>query len=269
MNWDILLQIATMQPNSLLLIKKPLYFILSRISGKAKEQLSSHQFQNWNELKEKLKDLYQDKKHYVQLMEDLNNIKQNSGEGVENFFQRLENLLTKILSVIRQYTPNPEVIPGKIESVKEIALNRFVFHSLPQISQMLRWKDFNDLNTAYSAAIAEERALNMQKHTKPSFCKIYRKHNHDTSKCRLRSNYSNQPKPVNFNNYENKKSCKYCKKNGHTIDECWKLKNKKIQKNGEKSEQSVTKPINLNYNRPSVLNAPLKETISSLEVFEN
>ncbi|KAF2886324.1 hypothetical protein ILUMI_19849 [Ignelater luminosus] len=139
-----------------------LYYILSKITGRAKEQLAQQSFRNWNDLKEKLKTLYQDKKHYCQIMEDLNNCKQNLNESVSDFFQRLELLNSRALSATQQYTIDKTLLPGKLQSINEITLNRFIYHSTPQISQMLRWKDFT-LNEAYAAAVAEERALNIYK----------------------------------------------------------------------------------------------------------
>ncbi|KAK0072243.1 hypothetical protein PV326_000258 [Microctonus aethiopoides] len=154
-----------------------IYFILSRISGRAKEQLAQQTFKTWDELKNKLKILYQDKKHYVQIMEELNNSKQNFNENVSDYFQRLEILNSCALSAAQQYTIKQEELPGKLLMINEITLNRFIYHSSPNISQMLRWKEFENLNSACTAALAEERALNI---IKSKFCRICKKNNHDT-----------------------------------------------------------------------------------------
>ena len=89
-------ELASMgQKNSLL------YFILSRISGHATEQLVFHKFNNWCELKERLKILYQEKKHYCQIMEDLNNCKQTRSEDITSYHQRLIKLSSKAMGAIQ------------------------------------------------------------------------------------------------------------------------------------------------------------------------
>lgn len=273
-----------------------LYYILSKITGRAKEQLAQQSFKDWKDLKEKLKTLYQDKKHYCQIMEDLNNCKQISNESVSDFFQRLELLNSRALSATQQYTSDKSLLPGKLQSINEITLNRFIYHSNPRISQMLRWKDFTTLNQAYTAAVAEERALNIYK----QFCKICRKNNHDTQRCRFNKQSSNSNNSqsnqnsnsgksknlINFaknndndnsnrnsnnnSNYKNSnnngKFCKYCKKQNHTINECRKLQYKKQKELGNESKNES---INLNSNQSSVADTSLENSIAQLTVFEN
>lgn len=205
-------------------------------------------------------------------MEELNNCRQFSSEGINAFDQRLLTLSSRALSAIQQYESDPLEIPGTKRSVEEATLNRFVYHSSSQISQMLRWKDFDNLNAAYSAAVSEERALNMHKYTKQRSCKICGRTNHETSQCRLKSSGPNHNRVVNHvqtpnqnrNNYRNprqqypndshqphtqnryqnqnhanpnqyvsqSKSCNYCKKQGHLITEC-----RKRQFNNSRREQ--------------------------------
>lgn len=150
-----------------------LYCILAKICGRAKEQLAQQSFDNWESLKNKVKELYQDKKHYSQIMEELNNCKGNSNEPVNSFYQRLESLNSRALSSVTFQNSDQNLLPGKIQAINEITLNRFIFHSLPSISQMLRWKDFDNLNSAYTATISEERALNIHTKNKSAFCNTY------------------------------------------------------------------------------------------------
>ncbi|KAF5278273.1 hypothetical protein FQR65_LT15707 [Abscondita terminalis] len=180
-----------------------LFYILSKITGRAKEQLAQQSFQSWEDLKCKLKDLYQDKKHYCQLMEELNNSKQNPNENISQYFQRIELLNARALSAVQQYTSDPNLLQGKIHTINEITLNRFIYHSHPAISQMLRWKDFDNLNAAFTAALTEEKALNIHKpYQKRLFCKICKRTNHETSQCKSLSyqttNHKPNSHPINF-----------------------------------------------------------------------
>jgi len=240
-----------------------LYYILSKISGRAKEQLAQQRFDNWEQLKEKLKILYQDKKHYCQLMEELNSCKQSFSETVNDFYQRLEILNSRAISAAQQYANDPRDIPGKIQTINEISLNRFVYHSHPAISQMLRWKEFDSLNSAYSAAISEERALNIQK-SKQKFCKNCNKKNHDASQCRFKNAIEKRVNQV----IPDQKFCRYCKKNGHVIEECRKRKFNNSKREVNSSISFPNSKINLNSQNPPVANTGLEEQISQLAVFE-
>src|SRR6266576_3870499 len=103
-----------------------LYVILSKISGSAKAQLMSHTFNSWDDLKTRLKTLYQDKKHYVQLLEELNQQCQNREENVTEFYQRIDQTTTKILTALHQENLNekPEVLTIKSQVINENAKNR-------------------------------------------------------------------------------------------------------------------------------------------------
>lgn len=272
-----------------------LYFILSRISGRAKEQLAQQQFRCWNDLKEKLKILYQDKKHYVQIMEELNNCKQFHNESVSAFFQRLEVLNSRALSAAQQNNSNANELPGKLKTINEIALNRFIFHSNPAISQMLRWKEFETLNAAYSSALTEERALNINKNIRTRYCKNCKNNDHDTSHCRLqRTNRYSQNQEVNF--VQNKKRdfnkkeqiiCHYCKKIGHRLNDCRKREyNNRIKNQNFENKNSFNKfsknyqgnrsnnlndedKVHLNYQQSPAENIALEDQVSQIQMFKN
>ena len=125
-----------------------------------------HNFDNWDDVKTKLIELYQDKKHHSQLIQELTNCKRGSDESITEFYERLENLSCQIISSLKVDIKDKKSLSIKIEFVNEITLGRFIFHSNPKISQMLRWKNFDNLNSAYSAAIAEEKILKMTKDNK-------------------------------------------------------------------------------------------------------
>ncbi|XP_030766857.1 putative uncharacterized protein DDB_G0272516 [Sitophilus oryzae] len=295
-----------------------LYFILSRISGTAKEQLTTQSFESWEILRQKLKDLYKERKHYVQLIEELNNCRQNSNESVDDFFQRLEVLYHRTISSAQQSYRNDAELPGKTQTIRELTLNRFIYHSKPEISQMLRYKGFNCIKEAHNAALCEERILNMLKTNKSNqYCKICRNNSHSTNNCcknypqsngnyRVHVNNSNKSNNHNFNHtfnqpssnsqHNNIKQCKYCKKYGHTIDECRKLQyknsynvfnknknpndiqNKNFNRVSNQNQipnevsniRSVTNnQLSLNSHAPLAEKTPLEESIKMLQVFEN
>lgn len=218
--------------------------VLSKIKAPAKTQLCPYTFKTWKDLKEKLKLLYQDKKHYVQLMEELNSLKQNPNENVTQYYQRVEEISGRVLSAAQQNCDDKNLIEGKLATIKENALSRFIHHSHPQISAFLRGREIKNLNEAFTLALAEERALNIHKKGFKSskYCRNCRTETHNTNECR-RSNNNNKYCSFCKNNSHNTidcfkkgqiktvqvqaaftKICRYCKNKGHDINECRKLK---------------------------------------------
>lgn len=73
--------------------------IKSKITVKAREQLDIHcNLTFWEEISELLIHLYQDKRTMDQLLEELNNTKQEYNENVSQFYQRLEDVSSRILA---------------------------------------------------------------------------------------------------------------------------------------------------------------------------
>ncbi|KAL3266803.1 hypothetical protein HHI36_010957 [Cryptolaemus montrouzieri] len=137
-----------------------LAYVISKISGNAKAQLRDKLVNTWVQLRELLLQLYADKKHYTMLMEELNTIKQQTQESVLSFHNNIEQIYTRIINSL---PANSSDIRGRSETLRELALQRFIFHSKPDISRFLRSKDISTLPDARNAASDEERALNMRK----------------------------------------------------------------------------------------------------------
>lgn len=221
--------------------KEPLLaFIISRLTGNAKAQLRDKVVDTWEDLQKILLQLYSDKKHYTQLMEELSTIKQFKNESCVNFYNRIENLTTRIFNSLNCKTTTEQ--KGRTETIAELALQRFIYHSLPEISRFLRGRDFLSISTALTSAIEEERALQMhssdrfntQSVRNSKFCTICKKANHTTNQC-----FRNKPRVIhqvnssrNTNDTNKTKFyCEYCKKPYHTIDKCFKKQNDERSKN--------------------------------------
>lgn len=200
--------------------QKPLLlFVKSKITGKAREQVDIHcNLTTWDEISELLLNLYQDKKSFDQLLEELNNTKQSHNENVSQYYQRLEDVSSRILASIHATEVDPTLLKGRLMMVNDMTLNRFIYHSHPQISQMLRYRDFKTINAAFSAAVAEEKALrlNSQRINSPR----QTSYKYSGNKNDYRSVNFNQAQTASSKPPQATKKCNYCKKFGHTIDEC-------------------------------------------------
>lgn len=116
-------------------------FVISKITGAggAKAQLRDKVITSWDQLKDLLLKLYSDQKHYTQLMEELNTIKQNANETVQYFYNRIDKLCTRILNSLT--CPDESERLGRVATIKELSLQRFILHSIPDISRFLRNKE--------------------------------------------------------------------------------------------------------------------------------
>lgn len=90
--------------------------------------------------------------------------------------------------------------------VKQMTLNGFVFHTQPQISQMLRYRNFDNINKAFTAALTEEKALSLNESSRQQTG-----YQHTSTANSVKSN-----QPVLLNKHE---QCRYCKNLGHNINE--------------------------------------------------
>lgn len=154
-----------------------------------------------------------------QLFEEMHNISQKSHENVFEYRQRLDQQQSRIVVAVHASEADKSILKGKLLMIGDICLNRFIYHTNAQISQMLRYRNFINLDNAFTAAIAEEKALRLRSRissnhpAKNMRAKIFQvsctycdKSGHSISNCRSKPN----------------KNCNYCKKNGHTINECQK-----------------------------------------------
>lgn len=269
-----------------------LVFIISKLTGNVRSQLQGKTYNDWTDLKNILNALYQDKKHYIQLMEELNTLKQGHSESVASFHERIDKIVTRLLNSMTYKNENEQI--GKIETIKELALSRFIHHSVPDISRFLRSQNLSDMSEAYSKAVLEERALKISldefkiktstsSNLHCSFCKksghtvknCFKKQNNNSNNVffnqnqnHSRGNHSSNNFSSNNHNNSNK-VCYYCKKRGHLINECRKLQYVNSQRNQNPVSNTQlndgtrnNNQINLNSCPSQVSAAPVEQDIS-------
>ena len=250
-----------------------LVFIISKLTGTVRSQLQGKTYNKWDDLRSILTTLYQDKKHYMQLMEELNTLKQGINESVASFHERIDKLTMRLLDTMTFKDVNEQ--RGKIETIKELALSRFIHHSVPDISRFLRAQNFNTISEAFPRAVEEERAIKIsyqdfRRNGPNKICGICNKSGHLARDCfnkkpnhtqnrnsvfmnqrhQNSKNYNNQNHNQNYNNqHYDKKFCRYCKKPGHEISEC-----RKREYNNRMKNQNGSNPSN-SQNRDQTVNA--------------
>lgn len=250
-----------------------LVFIISKLTGNIRTQLQGKAYKNWDELRNLLQNLFQDQKHHIQLMEDLNTLRQNFNESVSSFYERLDRLVMRIINTITYKKVEEQEI--KIETIHELALSRFIHHTVPDISRFLRSQNVTSLSEALSKSIAEERALKIshQEFRQPprqqSYCTVCNRKGHTSKSCYHRTKSTGSHTNIHLNqtsssnqspmytqkpNYT-QKFCKYCKKQGHLIHECRKREYANKMRNENKNNTEATTNgtnIHLNSRAPQV-----------------
>lgn len=226
--------------------KAPLFnFICSRLNDKAELAIANHDYQNWEQLKEFLLLSYTEKKSYGHLQLELQTCRQNFNEDITTYMQRIETCQVKLLQLARTLSENENELNGRFAVIRDTALHTFIINCLPQYSLILRSRDPQTLAEAYDIAIREEKIRKFQNTNKFSnkFNNNETKHYYNKNKPGQSSNSSNNENSNNDKSsakpkaiFMQKKVCKYCKKPGHLIDNCFKLQNK--NKGGKRNENN-------------------------------
>lgn len=254
-----------------------LVYIISKLTGPVRTQLHGKSYSNWSELRQILNNIYLDKKHYVQLMEELNTLRQ-SNESVTSFHDKIEQLSNRIINSLVIKDQKEEI--GKIETIKELALSRFVYHSTPDISRFLRSQNIENLSDALTKAVEEERALKIchseSKRSQVKFCNNCKRNGHLTKDCFKNTSFKsfkpqqvliNQPSSTN-NQHQNQKFCRYCRSVGHLIQDCRKREYANKRKGQSQNFSQNTNPsnstnlVNLNSIPPQVNAEPVEVDVS-------
>lgn len=217
-------------------------FVQNKLTDKAQSTCANRIFDSWDDLKHFLKTRFGNRKHQTHLMVDLmlelQNCRQSSNETVAQYVSRLKSCFKRLLSCLKQNCNDEGLLPGQIELANQLALHAFLMGINPQISQLLRSRDPQDLNDAFNIALEKEtfsklissKSINNNQINQNKFCKICNRAGHTTFNCR--NNYNNNNRNTlnkNIYNLQTKKSCKYCKKEGHVIENCFKLTKKETR----------------------------------------
>jgi hypothetical protein len=239
-----------------------LIHIQSRISGNARIDIRDQVFDTWAKLQSFLESRFQDPKTEDQLMNELSSIRQFQNESVTEFFRRIEKIKMRIIEITR--------ISGESKKFLErIALTHFTNKCHPGIARFLTSNKYATANEALAAAVGLEKFENsieknsssaskwccncrMKNHntdkctkrqsasstSAKKYCSFHETNSHNTSECRARNMPSTSKVTINTVN------CNYCKKDGHGISDCRKLKWKREQEEKNKTvDKSETKRI--------------------------
>lgn len=213
-----------------------LVYVKSRITGKARQEIDTNpKLDTWIEVRELLIAMYGGRK-----LKKLSCTKQAEDDELSQLYQRFEKFKTS--DVNHNAEDNQQTLSRPLPMIKNIAPNRLDNnHTRTAIPQMLRNRELRNINSTVNAQENASR-LNYEELMK---CRICGLTNHATDNC-----YKYPPNrhirnlndirfinashvPTTSTNLQARmqpvKQCRYCKKFGHTIQECWTLQSKNLQ----------------------------------------
>lgn len=235
-------------------------YILSRLEGRAETACSIKEFAQWSQLEEFLKTQFGERKHYTHLLSDLQECKQKLNESVNQFGLRVETCLAKLLTELNISLPaaKKSELTGRVAAMQDLALHTFINGLHPQLSMLVRCRDPDTLNNALTIAVAEEKILHSinKKYVPFSFSPNQSRPNPSTSFSRGTTlpRSGNEDKP-NFMGHSSSSStnpfCRYCKTQGHLIENCQKREynNNRFRSNQSQQNNSNSYRNNFQQNR--------------------
>ncbi|KAL4156031.1 hypothetical protein QTP88_000066 [Uroleucon formosanum] len=230
--------------------------ILTKLAGKAYAATQHREVKSWETLRGLLEVTFCAKRTPGYLQLELTTTKHKAGETVQEYSSRVEALLHELCNVSAAKR-SPTDAKAVHEYIKETTLTTYV-EGLPfSIRGVIKSKNHTSLEEAIKDSLEEDRIYQSNKgtqrllHNKSNnnssnkYCKNCQKTNHNTSECKYTNrtvDTGQQSKQNKDKTIDNKRTtCGYCKKTGHTLEECYKKKNADARKGNEnKNNQPST-----------------------------
>lgn len=195
---DIAFSIAVDQQEFLLTVH-----IKNKLKGKASQLINCRNVETWRDIKQLLIVHFGDSRDLNSLIHDLQTLKQGPKESALSFINRIQSHNAKLHSSVNQQNFTAEQKQSQCTLLDSMCLDALLTGLDQKIGSIVRASNPKDL---VDAAIRIKRELQLSYF--------------ETQKSPYQNRY-NKPKFEPKQNTQ-KLSCNYCKKPGHSIDQCYK-----------------------------------------------
>lgn len=230
-----------------------------KLSGRAYNLTQHRTFENWEQLKTHLIEVFSDKRSQGQWELELHSCRQNFNEDVMSYANRVETVLQKLIDSVIIGEENQIIKLAHENLLKTQAQNVFMLGLKGPIATVVKARNPKTFEEAISLAFSEERELlskneifKYQRANESNVlkCSTCNKLGHITSQCtsyknftRLNKDKTNQVHFTQSSPHQSKFSrnvtCAYCKNVGHHISDCRKRKyNEEKKKHLNESQTS-------------------------------
>lgn len=254
--------------------------IKSKLSGSAYNVVKHKTFTTWDELKAALQEQFLETRSIAQLQSELIKTKQNQGESVRSFANRVEQLLNDLNDACIA-TEGREAATTINNLNSKTAFKTFVEGLNYSLKLIIKASRFTKLSDAIEAAVEEERNLFENSYQNKTFnknknktfkkCNFCKRNGHLENECFIKNRPCSSQRLPTFPKRELKSEvhvtnivCAYCKKQGHHIKDCFKKKRADEFKNN--LNQNARNPVNFNSQNQGNSQAPVASSGSAIPV---
>lgn len=191
--------------------------IKNKLRGRAAELVNSRNPTTWADIKLLLENHFGDPRDLSSLINDLQRMRQLGNESPLTFGARLQTHLAKLIASINKQTLTQKEKQAQIDLIESMALNSLLTGLEPKIGQIIRASDPDDIVSAISRIKRELQLQGLEAQK-------------NNSNYRTPVPPARKPNPPSF-----PKQCSFCKRMGHTVNECI-LRSRQYQPNSSNNQ---------------------------------
>lgn len=205
--------------------------IKNKLRGRAAELVNSRNPTTWDDIKDLLENHFGDSRDLSALIQDLQRMRQMPNESPLTFAARLQTHEAKMHSAVNKQNLTPKEKQAQITLIDSMALNTLLTGLEPKVGQIIRASDPDDIITAISRI---KRELQLRHFETQKFTSV-----------RNETPPTKKPIPSAFT-----KICSFCRRTGHTINECMIRQRQTQQSNSQSSPNFRVNPFSPQQNLP-------------------
>lgn len=229
--------------------------IQTKLVGNAFMVTQHKDISSWEMLRKTLEESYCATRTPGYLLLELSTTRYRHGETIQQYTSRVEKLLHELCNVSVNGKSSAEAKTIN-NFIKETALTIFIEGLPNSIRGIIKSRNLPNIEEAIKQSLEEEkmylsnkdaqRLIQNKQSTSSTgkYCKNCHKNNHNTNECKYSKrnvDTGQRSRPMKESDYKSnqetkQRTCVYCKKSGHVVDECYKKKNADARKSNQNTQ---------------------------------